>query len=221
MSKTRSSRTSPLALALRKLFVSVFFVFAFVAYVVHDRLVNADLTSSDYAPSSGGAQTQSTNASQQILPIMQRIVPTSQYLAPTLEKLSASTQQIAPTAQPVMPTNTPFVPTETPIPPTATEKPQGQYQDGVYTGPTINAFYGLVQVQATVQKGRLTDVQFLQYPNDRRTSQRINSIAMPYLTQEAIQAQSAHINIISGATLTSLAFAQSLYSVLNQVANQS
>jgi uncharacterized protein with FMN-binding domain len=72
----------------------------------------------------------------------------------------------------------------------------------------------LVQVQATVQNGKIADVQFLQYPSDRRTSQQINAFAMPYLQQEAIQAQSANVNIISGATLTSEGFAMSLQSAL-------
>jgi uncharacterized protein with FMN-binding domain len=62
-------------------------------------------------------------------------------------------------------------------------------------------------------------VQFLQYPSDRRTSQRINSIAMPYLRQEAIQAQSAQVDIISGATLTSEGFQASLQSALQAAHN--
>ena len=83
-----------------------------------------------------------------------------------------------------------------------------------YQGSPIDAYYGLVQVQVTVQNGSIQDVQFLQYPNDRRTSQQINSIAMPYLQQEAIQAQSAQVDIISGATLTSEGFIMSLQSAL-------
>jgi len=97
--------------------------------------------------------------------------------------------------------------------------PSGKYRDGAYTGPTINAYYGLVQVQATVQNGRLTNVVFLQYPNDRRTSIQINNYAMPYLQQEAIQAQSANVNLISGATLTSQAFYYSLRSALQTAQN--
>jgi uncharacterized protein with FMN-binding domain len=89
------------------------------------------------------------------------------------------------------------------------------YKDGVYTGPPIDVNYGLVEVQATVQHGRLASVQFLQYPNDRRTSVQINSIAIPYLQQEALQAQSANVDIISGATLTSEGFQMSLQSALS------
>jgi uncharacterized protein with FMN-binding domain len=88
------------------------------------------------------------------------------------------------------------------------------YKDGTYTGPAVDVNYGLVEVQATIQNGKIADVKFLEYPNDRRTSVQINSIAMPYLQQEALQAQSANVDIISGATLTSEGFAMSLQSAL-------
>lgn len=84
------------------------------------------------------------------------------------------------------------------------------YKNGVYTGSVADAFYGLVQVKATIASGRITDVVFLSYPSDRSTSVYINGQAMPLLTQEAIQAQSANVNIISGATATSGAFRESL-----------
>ncbi len=58
--------------------------------------------------------------------------------------------------------------------------------------------------------GKLTNVQILQSPNDRSTSRYINSQALPYLVQEAIQAQSARVNTISGASDTSAAFRESL-----------
>jgi uncharacterized protein with FMN-binding domain len=70
-----------------------------------------------------------------------------------------------------------------------------------------------------VQNGKIADVQFLQYPHDRRTSQRINSSVMPYLQTEAIQAQSANVDLITGATLTSEAFAESLQAALSGARN--
>ena len=88
------------------------------------------------------------------------------------------------------------------------------YKDGTYTGPVTDAYYGMVQVQAVIQNGKISSVQFLDYPHDRRTSQEINSQAMPWLQQEAIRAQSANVDIISGATLTSEAFARSLQAAL-------
>ena len=90
------------------------------------------------------------------------------------------------------------------------------FTDGSYVGSAADAYYGLVQVKAVIQSGKITDVQFLQYPNDRNTSRYINSKAMPLLTQEAIQAQSAQVSGVSGATETSLAFRQSLASALAQ-----
>lgn len=94
-----------------------------------------------------------------------------------------------------------------------------QYKDGQYTGPVTDAYYGYVQVKAVIQNGKLADVQFLQYPNDRQTSREINSQAMPYLRYEAIQAQNAQVDIISGATDTSQAFRESLAIALTQAKN--
>ena len=91
-----------------------------------------------------------------------------------------------------------------------------QYKDGTYTGSSADAYYGNVQVSATVVGGKLTDVKFLQYPNTHQTSVIINQQAMPYLKQEAIQAQSPNVQIISGATFTSQAFQQSLQAALSQ-----
>jgi uncharacterized protein with FMN-binding domain len=96
---------------------------------------------------------------------------------------------------------------------------QGSYRDGTYTGPEVDVYYGLVQVQAIVQNGKLTNVQFLEYPNDRRTSVEINTIAIPYLQQEALQAQNANVDIVSGATLTSEGFRLSLQTALGSAKN--
>jgi uncharacterized protein with FMN-binding domain len=90
----------------------------------------------------------------------------------------------------------------------------GLYTDGSYTGTSANAYYGYVQVKAVVSGGKLTAVQILDYPNDRSTSRYINSQALPYLEQEAISAQSANINTVSGASDTSQAFRESLASAL-------
>ncbi len=90
----------------------------------------------------------------------------------------------------------------------------GLYADGSYTGSAADAYYGTVQVKAVIQGSKITDVVFLQYPNDRSNSISINSQAMPLLTQEAIQAQSAQVDGVSGATFTSGAFKESLAAAL-------
>ncbi|HXB13815.1 MAG TPA: FMN-binding protein, partial [Bacteroidia bacterium] len=135
---------------------------------------------------------------------------------------------VTPTVTPVPPTSAPTVqtsqpttvvqPTLTPVPviPTATPVPQGQYKDGTYTGSVADAFYGPIQVQVTVTGGKITNIKFLQAPNDHEQSIQINQQADPMLAQEAIETQSATVDIISGATDTSSAFIQSMQSALSQ-----
>ncbi len=93
------------------------------------------------------------------------------------------------------------------------------YKDGTYTGSVADAYFGNLQVQAIITGGKITDVVFLQYPNDRNTSVQINSQAMPYLKAEAIAKQNANVNIITGATQSSGAFNLSLASALAQAKN--
>ncbi|MCE9541798.1 FMN-binding protein [Candidatus Kaiserbacteria bacterium] len=95
---------------------------------------------------------------------------------------------------------------------------EGKYKDGTYTGVSAYAYYGQVQVQVKIANGKIADVTFLDYPQDRGTSRQINSYAMSQLTQEAIAAQSANVNGVSGASDTSEAFKQSLTSALSQAA---
>ena len=90
------------------------------------------------------------------------------------------------------------------------------YKDGSYTGSVADAQWGYIQVKAVISGGKITDVQFLQYPNERPRSIEINSYADPQLTQEAIQAQSAQVDIVTGATDSSQAFMQSLSDALSQ-----
>jgi uncharacterized protein with FMN-binding domain len=93
---------------------------------------------------------------------------------------------------------------------------KGSYVDGAYTGPAVDAYYGLVQIKAIVQGGRLVGIKVLQYPSDRRTSLMINRQALPMLRDEVVSAQSADVDVISGATLTSEAFIRSINSALRQ-----
>jgi uncharacterized protein with FMN-binding domain len=92
----------------------------------------------------------------------------------------------------------------------------GEYKDGTYTGSVVNAYYGNIQVSAVVSGGKLSDITFLQYPDDNGHSQEINNSAMPTLKSEAISAQSSKVNVVSGATLTSQAFDESLANALTQ-----
>lgn len=106
----------------------------------------------------------------------------------------------------------------TPTTPSASSTPVtgSAYADGTYTGAAVNAYYGILQVQAVIRGGKIADVVFLQYAHDQDTSILVNTRAMPLLIQEAIQAQSATVDGVSGATATSAAFTESLKSALAQ-----
>ncbi len=108
------------------------------------------------------------------------------------------------------------LPTSTPTNGSSSSTTNGVYKNGTYTGDVVDAFYGNIQVQVTIQAGKIGDVQFLQYPNDRMTSRMINMQAMPILKSEVIRAQTAQVDIVSGATDSSQAFIQSLGSALAQ-----
>lgn len=83
------------------------------------------------------------------------------------------------------------------------------------TGSTIQTRWGPVQVKITLKSGKLTDVTAVQYPTDNPRDQEINSYALPRLRSEALQAQSANIDTVSGATYTSDGYRQSLQSALD------
>ncbi|WIY00746.1 FMN-binding protein [Amycolatopsis mongoliensis] len=87
--------------------------------------------------------------------------------------------------------------------------------DGTFTGSAADTRYGPVQVQITVSGGKITDVQAIEYPQESGRDVRINSAAVPELNQEALQAQSAQIDTVSGATYTSEGYQQSLQSAID------
>ena len=102
------------------------------------------------------------------------------------------------------------IPTPAPI-----IKKTGLYNDGTYIGDSAFAYNDNVQVKVIISNSRISDIQFVQYPTSGRSG-RISSLSLPTLKQEAIQAQSANINAVSGASYTSPAFIQSLTSALDQ-----
>lgn len=106
--------------------------------------------------------------------------------------------------------------TNTLVVPTTASLPSSLYKDGSFTGSVADAQWGYIQVKAIIKDGKIADVQFLQSPNDRNRSVNINSYADPQLTSEAIQAQSANVDIITGATDSSEAFMQSLSDALTK-----
>lgn len=144
------------------------------------------------------------------------LVPSNQNGANTASGAAPTTASSPSSAQPAQSGSQAAA--STPAPASAATQAR-MYKDGTYTGGSANAYYGNVQVEAIIQGGKITNVKFLNYPQSHPVSVYINSQAMPYLTQEAVQAQNANVNIISGATFTSEAFVQSLASALTQAKN--
>ena len=88
---------------------------------------------------------------------------------------------------------------------------------GTYTGSVVETQYGPVQVAVAEQGGRIADVKALQVPTEHPQSLYISERVTPLLREEVLQAQSAQINIVSGATYTSEAYAESLQQALSHV----
>jgi uncharacterized protein with FMN-binding domain len=83
------------------------------------------------------------------------------------------------------------------------------------TGSSVDTPYGAVQVEAVFTNGKLTDIKVLQVPDESSRDQQIASFAVPQLKSEALSAQSANIDAVSGATFTSDGYIQSLQSALS------
>jgi uncharacterized protein with FMN-binding domain len=84
-----------------------------------------------------------------------------------------------------------------------------------YTGPSVSDPFGNVQAAVAVAGKRIVDVA-ITAPMNNQVSSTINSQAIPLLRQETLQAQSANVNVVSGATYTSQAYLQSLQSAIAQ-----
>ena len=86
---------------------------------------------------------------------------------------------------------------------------------GTYPGSVVQTRFGSVQVQITVQAGKITDVTALQLTDAERKSVQISNRAAPLLRDEVLQAQSADVQTISCATVTSEAYLNSLQAALD------
>ena len=85
----------------------------------------------------------------------------------------------------------------------------------VYQGSVAQTRWGAVQVTITVTDGKITSVAVPRYPTANRRDQEINARALPVLTQETLTAQSADIDTVSGATVTSDGYIESLQAALD------
>lgn len=105
-------------------------------------------------------------------------------------------------------------PTSSTTPPTTASAPTGSSR--TIDGPVINNKWGPVQVEVVLDGSHIVDVKAPQYPTHARRSQQINDQALPILHQQVIQAQSAQIDGVGGATYTTDGYMQSLQAALDK-----
>ena len=105
-------------------------------------------------------------------------------------------------------------PSSTPTASPATTGGSTSTASGTYSGPVASNQYGDVQVQVTITNGKITDIQALSLPTGGHSG-RISDYAAPILRSQALAAQSASIDGVSGATYTSNGYAQSLQGALD------
>ncbi|MFJ8491750.1 FMN-binding protein [Streptomyces sp. NPDC094038] len=90
-----------------------------------------------------------------------------------------------------------------------------QAQAKTVTGQVAQTQYGPVQVRITVSGGKITQAEAVQAPKGGTSDQK-TALSVPQLNKEAVAAQSANIDSVSGATYTSTGYKQSLQSALDQ-----
>lgn len=100
--------------------------------------------------------------------------------------------------------------------PSASPSPRAAATSVSVNGEATGTRYGPVQVQITVQGGRIVRADAIEYPTQDRRDQEINSYAIPQLDDEVLQAQGAQIDTVSGATVTSEGYLTSLQSAIDQ-----
>jgi uncharacterized protein with FMN-binding domain len=130
---------------------------------------------------------------------------------PSLDATPAPADTPVPTPSPGSPSPTGSA---TPVPAPKSTTPS-KSQATVANGTVAQTRWGPVQVQVRISGGKITDVSTLQLPSGNERDQEINSSAVPQLRQQALTAQSAHIDGVSGATVTSDGYRTSLQAALD------
>ncbi len=88
--------------------------------------------------------------------------------------------------------------------------------DGAFTGKPSRMNYGELQVTVVMHSGRIEDVLILEFPDRTPTSVKMSERILPGLTAEALAKQDWNVDIISGATQTTIAFQRAMVYALRQ-----
>jgi len=101
-------------------------------------------------------------------------------------------------------------------PATATPAPRA-HPPGSRTGrgPLVSTPFSAIQVEATLHRGRLIDVRTLVLTGDDTHTRALNARAEPILREEALEAGSADVDVVTGATYTSQSWRDSLQAAID------
>jgi len=135
----------------------------------------------------------------------------TQSAAPTKSVTAAATAKATPSKSAATNNSQSQTPAATPTK-AATVAPVKKAASGTFTGDSVDVRYGYVQVKITVENGKITDAQAVVAPSGR--NDRWTQMSVPVLRQQTLQAQSANINGVSGASFTSYGWYTSLASAL-------
>jgi uncharacterized protein with FMN-binding domain len=106
----------------------------------------------------------------------------------------------------------PVQPTTPAAKPASTGPCTGKTKDG----PSVQTRWGPVQVEAVISSsGQICDVTAIRSPNSHGRSVRINQQALPILHTQVMKAQGTRIYGVSGATITSEGYVESLQAILD------
>ena len=120
------------------------------------------------------------------------------------------------TTQGPTPTTPPTTTTKPPPPPTTTTQAPSASRSA--TGESVNYIYGVLSVEVTTSGSRISKVTISSIDDGGNPlSQSIDQGSIPQLEQQALSAQSANIQGVSGASYTSAGFKQSLQSALSKL----
>jgi uncharacterized protein with FMN-binding domain len=100
-------------------------------------------------------------------------------------------------------------------------KSSGNYHDGTFKGMSAKTSYGTVRVEVKIRDGRIADVKTLEMPGSHPHSKEISRSSAPLLKKNVLKSQSADIDFVSGATITSYGYQQSLQAALDKAARSS
>jgi uncharacterized protein with FMN-binding domain len=127
--------------------------------------------------------------------------------------LGGSTPQTASAAAPGLVPDTTDA-SHTPAPPGSSRQTSAA-KSVTANGTVAQTRWGPVQVQVKIKDGKIIDVRALQRPSGNDRDDEINAYAVPQLRAEVLSAQNARIDAVSGATVTSGGYIESLQAALD------